>query len=303
MTDARPSSLPKTLRSLFDKELTPTISHAGYETLRKRFLDNGHKERLIESYSRIIPSLNSNASVLIMGASPLEGFLIRHIVPEISLKMIGSPESLLYRSPDEYTFFRQHDAHEGGELYSVERHAIESALPLPDASFDVLICLEVLEHLRRDPLFTLCEMRRLLKTSGTLFLSTPNINSARSIRRALEWENPMFFPSFGPPPTGIIHAHEYSVREILLLLERSGFAPQEVASFNHAILDSFDHDERYRCGGTIPLHMIEETSASSEAFFEKLKTHPLRGDYLFIRATGEHPSNPEPIHPLYYSFE
>ena len=303
MTDAPASSLSDTLQALFHKEFIPTIPHAGYETLRKRYLENGHKDRLIESYSRIIPSLAKTDSVLLMGASPLEGFILRRTVPDISLKMIGSPESLLYRSPEEYDFFRQHDVQRDGELHSVERHNIETSLPLPDASFDTIVCLEVLEHLRRDPLFTLCEMRRLLKTGGTLFLSTPNINSARSVRRALQWENPMFFPSFGPPPMGILHAHEYSVREVLLLLDRAGFTPRELSSFNHVTLDSFDHDARYRCGGSVPFPIVEEVDASSEALFEKLKDHPLRGDYLFIQAVGEHRYNPEPIDPIYCSLE
>ena len=53
----------------------------------------------------------------------------------------------------------------------------------------------------------------------------------------------------------------------------------------------------------MPFPIVEEVDASSEALFEKLKDHPLRGDYLFIQAVGEHRYNPEPIDPIYCSLE
>jgi len=45
-------------------------------------------------------------------------------------------------------------------------------LPIRTASFDTVVCLEVLEYLWK-PTDALAEMRRLLKPGGTLLLSTP----------------------------------------------------------------------------------------------------------------------------------
>ena len=47
-------------------------------------------------------------------------------------------------------------------------------LPLSPSSFDVLLCGDVVEHLR-DPTGVLARLRPLLKPAGTLVLSTPNI--------------------------------------------------------------------------------------------------------------------------------
>lgn len=47
-------------------------------------------------------------------------------------------------------------------------------LPLEPASFDVLLCGDVIEHLR-DPVAVLARLRPLLKPGGRLVLSTPNI--------------------------------------------------------------------------------------------------------------------------------
>lgn len=50
---------------------------------------------------------------------------------------------------------------------------LEGALPYPDASFDSVICLEVLEHLV-DPETVVREIRRVLKPGGRALLSVPN---------------------------------------------------------------------------------------------------------------------------------
>jgi 2-polyprenyl-3-methyl-5-hydroxy-6-metoxy-1,4-benzoquinol methylase len=52
---------------------------------------------------------------------------------------------------------------------------VESAvLPLEPASFDVVLCGDVVEHLR-DPVTVLARLRPLLRPGGALVLSTPNI--------------------------------------------------------------------------------------------------------------------------------
>jgi len=50
---------------------------------------------------------------------------------------------------------------------------LDLGLPLPDASFDVVWCSEVIEHLRF-PTATLAELRRVTKPGGLLVLTTPN---------------------------------------------------------------------------------------------------------------------------------
>lgn len=47
-----------------------------------------------------------------------------------------------------------------------------ASIPLPDASFDVILCSEVFEHLA-DPLKAIAEFSRLLKPKGTLIITAP----------------------------------------------------------------------------------------------------------------------------------
>ncbi|MFC1658629.1 methyltransferase domain-containing protein [Candidatus Omnitrophota bacterium] len=69
---------------------------------------------------------------------------------------------------------------------NVLRGSLEEAA-FPGCSFDVIVMLDVLEHLT-DPKSTLLEVRRVLKNDGILYISTPNILSAMSrILRAKWW--------------------------------------------------------------------------------------------------------------------
>jgi len=55
-------------------------------------------------------------------------------------------------------------------------------LPWPDATFDLIACIEGIEHLE-DAFAFLREMRRLLKPGALLLITTPNIISLRSRMR------------------------------------------------------------------------------------------------------------------------
>jgi SAM-dependent methyltransferase len=61
--------------------------------------------------------------------------------------------------------------HAGWDYSKLDVVADASAVPLADASCDVVVCKQVLEHLPQ-PLRAVCDMRRVLKPGGKLLLST-----------------------------------------------------------------------------------------------------------------------------------
>lgn len=95
---------------------------------------------------------------------------------------------------------------------------VEEALPVKSEAFDVIVCLDVLEHVyRRGPL--LLEIRRALRPDGTLLLAVPKRDT--SWKRRLERAG-LF--SYSDPD----HKTEYTVAELEAELANSGFKIREM---------------------------------------------------------------------------
>jgi SAM-dependent methyltransferase len=71
------------------------------------------------------------------------------------------------------------------EAASVPTHRVDverEALPFADASFDLVLFCEILEHLRINPLRPFGEIHRVLAPGGALVLSVPNITPLMRFR-------------------------------------------------------------------------------------------------------------------------
>ncbi len=107
--------------------------------------------------------------------------------------------------------------------YPIIRIDIESEpFPFADQSIGTVIFTEVLEHLFRDPAWTVHQISRVLATGGTLFLTTPNACGYDCLVNLLSQTNPngraQFFEAV---ESG--HPHLWTAGEIRLLLESNGF--------------------------------------------------------------------------------
>jgi SAM-dependent methyltransferase len=102
---------------------------------------------------------------------------------------------------------------------------IESArFPYPDESFDVVFFCEIIEHLTEDPIRVMNELRRILKPSGNLIVSTPNVARLENVARFVAGAN-IYDPYSGYGPYGR-HNREYNRHELYHLLTFSGFQPE-----------------------------------------------------------------------------
>jgi SAM-dependent methyltransferase len=109
--------------------------------------------------------------------------------------------------------------------------AIEGGLPgaivaLPDRSFDVVMIVSVLEHLR-EPLQTLTHIRRLLRPGGTCLVNVPSWVGKRFL------ELSAFKLGFSPAAEMDDHKMYYDVRDLWPLLVQAGFLPSEIECFSH----------------------------------------------------------------------
>jgi SAM-dependent methyltransferase len=133
----------------------------------------------------------------------------------------------------------------GTRTYAYEHFNIEvDEFPYSDASFDVVLFSELIEHLAINPVWTLAEIHRVLRPGGYLIVTTPN---ALSIDRLDEFlyggssaEVDYYSPTFG---YGARHNREYEPVELRELLEATGF-DVEVMSVRE--LFRYDRAERLR---------------------------------------------------------
>jgi 2-polyprenyl-3-methyl-5-hydroxy-6-metoxy-1,4-benzoquinol methylase len=93
---------------------------------------------------------------------------------------------------------------------------VGESLPLPDASFDVIVAGELLEHVPM-PEWTVAEARRVLRPSGTLVASVPN---------AYRLKNRLRFLLGRPVDNDPTHLHVFSPADVLRLLR--GFVETEL---------------------------------------------------------------------------
>lgn len=122
-----------------------------------------------------------------------------------------------------------------GDLWA--RHDIDErqsdievdVFPFGDASFDVVVLGEVLEHLRVNPLHALRECLRVLRPGGHLVLSVPYVSPRHRLRFALgrEYQGDIVEAFRKLETMGHMgHFRLYTRSEVLKLLAYAGFRPQ-----------------------------------------------------------------------------
>ena len=122
----------------------------------------------------------------------------------------------------------QHVAYDGfdgtPDAFDVAYHSVNvetTPLPFDDASLDVVVFGEVLEHMTNHPWFAIAEIARVLKPGGTLVLTTPNVARLENIVALVEGRN-LYDPFSKYGPYGR-HNREYTRDELHRLLAHGGF--------------------------------------------------------------------------------
>jgi len=100
-------------------------------------------------------------------------------------------------------------------------------LPYEENRFDLVLFMELLEHLRINPVFTLRQLYRVLKPGGKIILSTPNVPPHRRFRFFLyghSYQDDLFQELEKLETVGHMgHFRLYILSEVKHLLESVGF--------------------------------------------------------------------------------
>jgi SAM-dependent methyltransferase len=108
--------------------------------------------------------------------------------------------------------------------FGISRTDVETQrFPMPDNTYQVVVCTEILEHLYRDPFNLLSEAFRVLAPGGVLILTTPNLAGFKNIFRLMNGESyrhPIERPLDETFPLNLNYGHyrEYTMKELACLL-------------------------------------------------------------------------------------
>ncbi len=193
-------------------------------TDRARYLDN-HETRLRRTL-QLIPPGTAEDRILEMGC-------YLHITPALS-NLLGYGEVRGTYLGSGGSHLKMATARDGEtmactiDLFDCER----DPFPYSNGFFATVLCCELLEHLRLDPMRMMGEIYRVLRDGGILVLTTPNIVSLRALNAIVEGNQPAFYNRY-PDPHGDFaedakHEREYTPVEISKLLEAAGFIVEHI---------------------------------------------------------------------------
>lgn len=129
------------------------------------------------------------------------------------------------------------------ELQSLDRSRLKACnvetdtLPFDDNTFDVVLCCELIEHLRINPLQMLREARRVLKENGILILTTPNrarlISRIRLLKGDPDLESPFLAFKRVEDYGHAGHIRLYTFGELREMLEGVNLTIKKVVYFDY----------------------------------------------------------------------
>ncbi len=168
----------------------------------------------------LLPEADASAALLELGAPPFfTALCLRRLWPG-RLVHSGFPYAGARRITERLS------AVDGSaeQVFELDCFNVETdPFPYPDASFDVVIFSELIEHLAVNPVWTLAEIHRVLRPGGHVIVTTPN---ALSLERLRTWlggrSEPVdrYMPLFG---YGARHNREWHVRDLRAIFDATGW--------------------------------------------------------------------------------
>lgn len=113
-------------------------------------------------------------------------------------------------------------------LATAQFNAEREVWPYEASSFDVVFCMEILEHLLLDPCRLFRESHRVLRPGGRLIVTTPNLACQESLAALLENRSPHRYGIYSQHGEYGRHNREYVPNEVRRLGESCGFDTEEL---------------------------------------------------------------------------
>ena len=176
-----------------------------------------HKRRFVRTIQVLLDQIPSG-KLLELGTSNLLPIALKTLAPEVKVSVTDFDLS--------NSEIWEKDVKMGSNTKSCIAYSVDlekTKLPVPDETFDYVICSEVIEHMEIDPMFMLSEVNRVTKPGGILILTTPNVASSHGITKMLMGLEPYFYMQYQKPGKYHRHNYEYSVHTLAKVIQAAGF--------------------------------------------------------------------------------
>jgi SAM-dependent methyltransferase len=168
-------------------------------------------------------SLADDARVIELGSAPygMSAMLWHYLFPKLTLTGYGKSGT-----PARERQFVVADV--AVTLPEIEFNTEVDRWPFADASLDLVICCEMIEHLAFDPAHIFTEANRVLRLGGWFLVSTPNAVSFQNIVRLVAGATPGLAPHYRLPVSMASlyarHNRELTPRALAAMYPSAGFA-------------------------------------------------------------------------------
>lgn len=156
--------------------------------------------------------------------------LLRRLLPEATIEGAGIGEETQFRPEGKFRF---HEL----DLNGVSRTPHPHAAPADAGDYDLILFMEVLEHLYTPPDLVLRDLGGRLSSAGVMIVTTPNAAWLKNRLKMLRGRNP--FEPLRPNPKDMGHIREYTKAELEAAIAAAGL-----------ITRKFDRLGLYRFSGT-----------------------------------------------------
>ncbi len=179
----------------------------------------GHRKRLVETLTLIPHARREGARCLDVGSYGLMGAWLQHY--------LGYEEVVGIELRTEVEHRRlMNELQLGGDVVQWESLNFDISSPEWPISgeFDLVVMLEVLEHVNEDPMRVIENIHRLLAADGDFVISVPNVISYKGLKEFLSgmppWTYWFYQPDLGHEPR---HCFEYTPIVLHVLLASASF--------------------------------------------------------------------------------
>ncbi len=255
-------------------ELAPVYDAYGFDSAGKEYV-KVHRQRFFYTLD-LIPR-TSGLRILELGAGPY-GFTTMMTQgldrPELVLcHHVGGHFGDTVQIPASVPGFK--DLQFPARQFNIE----SERWPLESGKFDVVLCMEILEHLLLDPYTVFSEARRVLAPGGKFILTTPNIASFVGLQAMLEIRSPYTYGVYSRNGSYGRHNREYVPHEIEQLGHSTGFDTE--------LLTTRDF---YTSHGD-----ASRLLAAIKAYGDENQSHELRGQTIvYVGRASDRPIGPFP---------